>query len=113
LNFCSLPAYAANLVRGHILRLWDDRSLWEIEGADVHPRKGSGSVAWLQTVYTGAESLLEPLQLALATDYILVVPLDVSSFCQPALEIPPVDLIGGCVIPTVTLLLSQRLARTN
>src|SRR6516165_1875798 len=44
-----------------------------------------------------AVSLLQPFQPALATDYILVVPLDVSSFCQPALEILPVDLIGRSV----------------
>jgi hypothetical protein len=44
-----------------------------------------------------AVSFLQPLQPALATDYVLVVPLDVSSFCQPPLEILPVDLIGRSV----------------
>jgi hypothetical protein len=42
-------------------------------------------------------SLLQPFQPALPADYVLVVPLDVSSFCQPALEILPVDLIGRSV----------------
>jgi hypothetical protein len=42
-------------------------------------------------------SLLQPLQPALSTDYVLVVPLDLSSFCQPALEILPVDLIDRSV----------------
>ena len=41
-----------------------------------------------------AESLLQPLEASLATDDVLVVPLDVSSFCQPALEILQVKLIG-------------------
>ncbi len=44
-----------------------------------------------------AVSLLQPLQPALATDYVLVVPQDVSSFRQPTLEILPVDLIGRSV----------------
>src|SRR5262249_14272394 len=48
---------------------------------------------------TGASavSLLQPLQPTLATDYVLVVPLDVSGFCQPALETLQVYLIGGSV----------------
>src|SRR5262249_28228055 len=41
-----------------------------------------------------AVPLLQPLEPTLATDYVLVVPLDVSSLCQPALEILQVHLIG-------------------
>jgi hypothetical protein len=41
-----------------------------------------------------AVSLLPPIQPAFTPDDILVVPLNVSSFCQPAFEMLQVDLIG-------------------
>jgi len=41
--------------------------------------------------------LFQSFQAALAPDYVFVVPLDVSSLCQPALKILSVYLIGGGV----------------
>src|SRR5262249_15627044 len=55
------------------------------------------STAWTSWYLGVAVSLLEPLQPTFATNYVLVVPLDLSSLCQPALEILQVDLIGRSV----------------